>query len=69
MLVMHYGLRISQYGGYALHDGHGSNEKTNVCLHLGLTDYRSLSLFLSVKEVLPCESFSFFFSVILLSVI
>lgn len=30
-----------RYGGYALHDGHGSNEKTNVCLHLGLTDYRT----------------------------
>lgn len=30
-----------RYGGYALHDVNGSSDKTNVCLHLGLTDYRT----------------------------
>ncbi|RYR23182.1 hypothetical protein Ahy_B03g068443 isoform A [Arachis hypogaea] len=31
-----------RYGGYELKDGGGSNHEPHLCLHLGLTDYRSL---------------------------
>ncbi|PIA38860.1 hypothetical protein AQUCO_02700215v1 [Aquilegia coerulea] len=30
-----------RYGGYSLHNVDGSNQKSRVCLHLGLTDYRT----------------------------
>ncbi|XP_057954169.1 nudix hydrolase 9 isoform X5 [Malania oleifera] len=33
-----------RYGGSVLDDGGGSSQEPHVCLHLGLTDYRSLPL-------------------------
>lgn len=42
--------RLLQYGGYMLHTGGGSDNEPHVCLHLGLTDYRSiLSLSLRIS--------------------
>jgi hypothetical protein len=37
-------LTILQYGGHNLLCGGKSNQESHVCLQLGLTDYRSLSL-------------------------
>ncbi|KAJ4838123.1 hypothetical protein Tsubulata_039947 [Turnera subulata] len=40
-----------RYGGYNLDSEGGTNQDSHVCLHLGLTDYRYLSLSLSLNYV------------------
>lgn len=49
--------QISQYGGYTLHDGGGSDPEPRLCLQLGLTDYRS---FLNATPVNVTVLFSMF---------